>query len=203
MSMKIYLVRHGETDWNKERRLQGATDAPLNAYGKELAAITAKALEQIPFNVAFCSPLSRARETAKIIIGNRDIFLREDARLREISFGVKEGCSIPEAKETPDHPIYHFFHHPECFVPAEGGESFEDVRRRTGEFMKECILPLENQYDTVLIVAHGVANRCILNPLLGIPIEEFWKIYLNNCAVSVLSLENGVFRVLEEAKLYY
>ena len=68
--MIIYLFRHGETDWNKERRLQGHSDIPLNEFGRELAVKTAAALKEkgITFDRAFCSPLNRAFETAEIIV---------------------------------------------------------------------------------------------------------------------------------------
>ena len=65
--MKIYLIRHGETEWNKECRLQGQTDIELNEYGRELAAITSEALKDIPFEIIFHSPLNRAEETARIL----------------------------------------------------------------------------------------------------------------------------------------
>ena len=73
--MKIYLFRHGETDWNRQRRLQGQSDVPLNTFGIELAVKTAEALEQEGtfFDRAFSSPLSRALETARILVGGQDI----------------------------------------------------------------------------------------------------------------------------------
>ena len=176
--MKIYLVRHGETAWNQVRRFQGHEDIPLNAYGRELAKSTAKALKEIPFDAAFCSPLSRAKETAEIILGERRTVLKPD-------------------------PLYDFFYAPESFVPMKGGESFEDVYTRTAAFVKEKVLPLEGNCENLLIVAHGVANRSILNPILGIPVERFWEISLLNCAVSVLEVEGGALRVLEKGKTYY
>ena len=75
--MKIYLIRHGETDWNLEQRLQGATDIPLNENGLELARETAKGLQDVPFDVVYTSPLTRARQTAEIIRGHRNIPLIE------------------------------------------------------------------------------------------------------------------------------
>ena len=97
-TMKIYLVRHGETAWNQVRRFQGHEDIPLNAYGRELAKSTAEALKEIPFDAAFCSPLSRAKETAEIILGERRTALKPDERLMEIAFGEGEGRSILTAK---------------------------------------------------------------------------------------------------------
>ena len=61
--MKIYFVRHGETIWNKEKKIQGQSDIPLNEYGRELAYVTANALQDIPFDIVYSSPLIRAKET--------------------------------------------------------------------------------------------------------------------------------------------
>ena len=85
--MKIYLVRHGETDWNQAGLLQGQTDIALNAQGLEQAREAAERLKDVPFEIAFCSPLIRAKRTAEIIIGDRKITLTTDERLRELNFG--------------------------------------------------------------------------------------------------------------------
>lgn len=66
--MKLYLIRHGETDWNKEFKIQGSSDIELNEYGRELAFITREGLRHIPFDIAYTSPLKRAKETAEIIL---------------------------------------------------------------------------------------------------------------------------------------
>ena len=89
--MKIYLFRHGETDWNKARRLQGQSNIPLNPFGRELAMKTAEALQDISFDRAFSSPLSRAVETAQILLGDTQIPVITDHRLLEINFGDCEG----------------------------------------------------------------------------------------------------------------
>ena len=77
--MKIYLVRHGETDWNQAGLLQGQTDIALNAQGLEQAREAAERLKEVPFEIAFCSPLIRAKRTAETIIGDRKITLTTDA----------------------------------------------------------------------------------------------------------------------------
>ena len=89
--MKIYLVRHGETDWNQAGLLQGQTDIALNAQGLEQTHDAAERLKEVPFEIAFCSPLIRAKRTAEIIIGDRKITLTTDERLRELNFGPWEG----------------------------------------------------------------------------------------------------------------
>lgn len=201
--MLIYLMRHGETDWNKARRLQGQSDIPLNEYGIELAVKTAEALAEISFDTAFCSPLGRAEETARIVLGDRKTPLHRDARLKEINFGANEGICFDEAKRNPEDPLHDFFCRPECYLPPEGAETFAQVTGRGQSFLQEKIMPLEGSCSTVLMVAHGAFNRCLLNFIMGTPLKNFWQISLPNCAVSVLALEKGEFRVVEESRVYY
>ncbi len=200
--MKIYLVRHGETDWNRGEKLQGQSDVPLNEYGIQLARETAAALESVPFDLAFCSPLGRAVQTAEILIGSRDIPLCRDPRLMEMRFGVMEGVAFGDAKKDEKNPMYHFFHAPASYKPPEGAESFQQLYDRTAEFLKDRLLPAEHKYKNVLIAGHGAMNRSIINPLAGIDLAHFWQIRLPNCAVSLLSLENGKFSLLEESRIY-
>ena len=201
--MKIYLVRHGETDWNKMGRLQGQCDVQLNEYGISLAEKTADGLAGVPFDAAFSSPLCRAAETARIILGKRNTPLYLDDRLKEIGFGVMEAADYNLARQNKEHPVYKFFKTPADYQPPEGGESFERLYARSAEFLREKILPLEGKLETVLIVGHGAMNRSILNPLAGVPLEDFWRIAMPNCAVSLLSLESGRFIILEESRVFY
>ena len=89
--MKIYVLRHGETSWNRQRLLQGRSDVELNENGRKLAKETAEGMADIPFDLVFTSPLKRAKETAEIVLNGRDIPIVEDERIIEISFGVNEG----------------------------------------------------------------------------------------------------------------
>ena len=106
--MEIYIVRHGETLWNKERRCQGTIDINLNENGRELAVITGQALADTHFDVIYSSPLSRAYETACLIRGDRDIPVIKDDRLREICFGNMEGMCMDEMLKDPDSHFQHF-----------------------------------------------------------------------------------------------
>lgn len=201
--MKIYLFRHGETDWNKARRLQGQSDIPLNAFGRELAVKTAEALRETHFDRAFCSPLGRAVETAQILLEGRDVPLETDERLMEIHFGEYEGASFEAAKTDPEHPLYCFFCRPEQYVPPKEGESFRETMARAEAFLRERILPLEGECENVLIVAHGAFNRSLLSVVGSFSIDNFWRIALPNCAASILELQEGSFKILEESKVYY
>lgn len=208
--MIIYLMRHGETDWNKRGCFQGQVDVPLNDYGRELARITSEALKDVQFEAAFCSPLLRAVETAEIMLegrrvpnGHREIPLWMDERLKEFNFGAGEGSNIAQMRSDPTEPLYYLLNDPMNYVPPKGGETLEEIYKRSSSFMEERILPLEKQYETILIVAHGVMNRSIINPIAGIPTEDFWAIQMRNCTVSILSLVNGRFQVEDKGRIYY
>ena len=201
--MKIYLFRHGETDWNKARRLQGQSNIPLNPFGRELAMKTAEALQDISFDRAFSSPLSRAVETAQILLGDTQIPVITDHRLLEINFGDCEGREFDEAKRDSAHPLHNFFCHPDIYLPPEGAETLQTVIARSRDFLREQILPLEETCETILIVAHGAFNRCLLNSITHFPLERFWEIELPNCAASILSLEHGQFAIKTESIVYY
>lgn len=202
--MIIYLIRHGETDWNKAFRVQGQADIPLNNRGRELAESTAEALQHIPFEKIFSSPLGRALETARILRGDRSIPIETDNRLKEINFGVCEGMVAPPGDACPEEsPLSSFWKQPDTYFPPENGESFEALYARSADFLREKVLPLEHQLDTLLIAGHGALNRSILNPIAGIPLSDFWQIRLPNCAVSILSLQDGRLSLRESGRIYY
>ncbi len=201
--MKVYLVRHGETEWNSMRKLQGQTDIPLNNYGIELAEITAKALDDIDFDYIYSSPLIRAIQTAEILRGDRKLEIHTDDRMKEINFGTCEGDIIPRYTDEPVSPIWKFEFDTDNYIPAKGGETFGDIYLRSMEFFKECIMPLEGKCENVLMVGHGCFNRTLLNPIMGRPLRNFWEIKLDNCAVSIIEVTDGVAKVIEPGKKYY
>ena len=191
--MKIYLVRHGETDWNQAGLLQGQTDIALNAQGLEQAREAAERLKEVPFEIAFCSPLIRAKRTAETIIGDRKITLTTDERLRELNFGPWEGVDIRSIKDAASQP----FTNPGSYIPPVGAESFAQLYKRSGEFVDQVLLPLEGTYETVLVVAHGGVNRSILNLVLNIPVDDFWRVHMGNCATAILDCTDGKLSMLE------
>lgn len=203
--MKIYMIRHGETDWNTKRLLQGATDIPLNENGRALARETSKKLEDVSFDVIFSSPLSRAYETAEIMRGNRNIPIITDDRIKEICFGVFEGfCCGKEGYNIPDPNFPLFFSDPEKFVAGEGGETIIQLCERTTDFLKEIAGREEYQDKTVLVSTHGAAMRGLLSSLQITDLKDFWHGGVHkNCAVTILDVQNGEITILEENKVYY
>lgn len=201
--MKIYFVRHGETIWNKEKKIQGRSDIPLNEYGKELGMITADALKDIPFDIVYSSPLIRAKETAEILVKDRNLVIHEDNRLLEMSFGEGEGESLPEIHAHPEMKLHNFIHNPGEYTPPAGGETFEELYDRCKNFMEEIIIPAEKKYDTMLIVGHGALIRGMIHYINNRPSKDFWIVTHKNCSVTIADCIDGKLTLLDEAKIYY
>lgn len=203
--MDIYLIRHGETDYNKARRLQGVTDIPLNAYGIELAEKTAEGLKNVHFDRIYTSPLIRARKTAEIIRGDRKIEIIPTEGLREISFGEYEGLvHMGEERNIPDPDFHYFFDAPERYVTPPGGESLMHLRERTTAFVKKIMNDEANEGLTFLMASHGAAIRAILSGLQNLPVAQFWSGPVHkNCGVTKIHSEHGRFEIVFENRIYY
>ena len=201
--MKIYFIRHGETTWNKEKKIQGQSDIPLNEYGKELAHITAETIKDIPFDIVYSSPLIRAKETAEILVKDRNLEIHENPLLVEMSFGEGEGENLPEIHTHPEMKLHNFIHNPGKYTPPAGGETFEELYERCKTFIENYILPVENKYDSMLIVGHGALIRGMIHYINNRPSKDFWIVTHKNCSVTIADCINGKLTLLEEAKIYY
>lgn len=202
--MKLYLVRHGETDWNKARRIQGQADIPLNEFGRSLAVKTAAGLKEIPFAACYSSPLGRAVETAKLILAGRDVPVMTDGRIAEMAFGEWEGkCCSKEGWELPER-FHAFFNDPEHYEPAGGGEDFAQVRKRTGEFLTWLSTQKKYEGENILVATHGAALAGMLNYMKKKPLSEYWGQGVHkNCAVTEVQVTDGQFYILSENQTYY
>lgn len=204
--MKMYIIRHGQTPWNARKCLQGRSDVDLNENGIHLAELTGAALRDVPFDMVFTSPLIRAKHTAQCILAGREVPIVEDERLIEISFGIYEGCCYAEEnRQVPPQWIENFFHAPQDYVAALGGESLDDVERRTRDFMEDICDRKELQDKTILVSTHGCALRGLLNSIRESNREDYWHGGVSkNCAVSIVTCNRGEKPVLvEENHIYY
>lgn len=149
--MKLCLIRHGETAWNAEGRLQGWTDIPLNATGRAQAAATGRALAGIRFDAVFSSPLQRALHTAQAIVGSQPI--RQEADLRERHFGQLQG--LTRAEIAAQHPAVQAAlnsRRPDYQPP--GGESLQAFAARVGAVLQR-LHAQHAEGEQLLVVAHG------------------------------------------------
>ena len=181
----LYIIRHGKTDWNALHKLQGCNDIPLNEEGREMARAAAQEYRDVHFDICFCSPLIRARETAELLLEGREVPIIIDERLREMSFGIYEGAE--NTFSIPDCPINVLFWHPEQYTDIpEGAESLEELYARTGDFLENTAKPLLDEGKDLLIVGHGAMNSSILCQVKGIPVKDFWSAGIENCKLKQL-----------------
>jgi len=175
----LYILRHGITEWNEEKRLQGRTDIPLNEKGRQMARDAAEEYKDVHFDVCYASPLIRAKETAELVIGDRNIPIIYDDRLKEIGFGEYEGSV--GAFKIEGSSIRKFFKAPEEYIPDKGGESLEELFARTGEFLNEVVYKDLKEGKDVLIVGHGAMNSSIICQVLGRSVDRLWEMGIENC----------------------
>ena len=182
--MKIYLVRHGETEWNVLRRVQGSMDAPLTENGIQQAKNVAKRLAKVDFAAAFASPQMRAYRTAeKIVAEHPTITLQKEPSLREFSFGDWEGHKLDEMhlEETDKWDCYQKT--PSLFTAPHG----DCMIARVAESKAVVDRLLENHWgQNVLCVTHGYAIRIFMAAALGIPLESTRFFMAGNTAVSII-----------------
>lgn len=204
--MMLYIVRHGETDWNREHRVQGHTDIPLNDYGRRLAQETAEGMKELQIDLGYTSPLLRARETAQIILAGRDVELIEDGRICEIGFGRYEGMYCGGEHRSPESDAFNrFFRDTAAYEPPEGAESVEDLYGRTGDFLTELCRREELEDKNILISTHGAAMTALLNRIKGnVSTAYFWKDEVPpNCSVTMVKGEKGKLTVEREGVIFY
>lgn len=202
--MELYIMRHGETLWNRQGLVQGSSDIELTEYGVELAEETAKgfAKQGIHFDDIFTSPYKRAVKTACCIAKNDGITPVIVDDLREMNFGMYEGKSLSELVKT-DENFGYCFHEPSRFVADETGESFETVEQRIRGFIESHLLPLEQDRTCVLVVCHGAIIRTFFKVINDMKLDDFWKVKQPNCCVNHFHLEQGKLSLVERNILYY
>ncbi len=196
--MLVYFFRHGETMWNREKRIQGSTPhIDLTDNGVRLAEATRDgfAARGIRFDCAYTSPLRRAAHTAEIIAGDVCPIIADD-RLREMGFGKYEGTRIGDGLWADDN-IRRMFTDTDNYVPPPGAESLEAVAARIRDFLENEIAPLEGRCETVLAVSHGGAMRSLVRLIRHLPAADYWRGRQPNCCVHVVNVENGEFSLEE------
>lgn len=184
----IYMVRHGETEWNAAHRMQGWSDIPLDEKGREQAYFAAKKFEHIPLDAIYTSPLKRAADTAAIIRGGRDIPLTWEKGLIEINLGRWDGHR-PEEMDTLYPGQYDLWRTKPGEVHIDGGETFADVQNRAYAAFRRIVQ--KEKGKTVLLVSHMGCLSTILFRIAGYPLNDLWKHPIGNCALCEVDVDDG------------
>jgi broad specificity phosphatase PhoE len=184
-SLRLYVVRHGETAENVHMRYLGTRDEPLTETGWKQAIQAAEALSRIPIRAVISSPMRRAADTAGQIQRACGVELRLDARLAEGSFGRWEGLSRAEVLGlgSPDAELLERWESDSSCAPP-GGESIEDVQKRVISLVEE--LKSEFPASSVTIVSHVGPIKALLAAALGVPLQASRRLFLDPGTISVV-----------------
>ncbi|WP_341529067.1 histidine phosphatase family protein [Nostoc sp. UHCC 0302] len=191
--VRLLLVRHGETEWNRQTRFQGQIDVPLNDNGRQQAQKAGEFLQEVAIDFAVSSPMLRPKETAEIILKQHpSVELELQNGLREIGHGLWEGKLETEIEQEFSGELHRW-----RTVPAEvqmpEGENLQQVWERSVAAWQSIVqAALSKQHKTVLVVAHDATNKTLLCHVLGLSLKNFWNFRQGNGAVSVIDYPSGL-----------
>ena len=182
--LRLVLVRHGQTDANLNRVLQGQSDGELNATGSRQAEELGRHLKDFRIDQIIASPMRRAQDTAAAIARHHQLAVKTSPLIVEWNCGALDGVPAEVFRkklQESDVPLSSF--------RPEGGETLREVQQRATAFLSELIASYQNQ--TVLVCSHGDFMRALVSLLLQISIEEASGIYFDNASYSILEFESG------------
>lgn len=187
---KIFLIRHGETDWNKKLIFRGRSDVRLNAKGLEQARLLSQSLGIYPIKVIYSSPLSRALETARVISSYFNLSVKKIEELTDLNFGEWEGKSFREVEKNY-REIYHKWLKSPHQLRIPGGESLLEVKKRAVEALNQ--IAKKNVGRNIVIVTHRVVCKVLLCAILDLGNSHFWKIKQDTCALNIIEYNKGEY----------
>ena len=185
----LYLTRHGETEWNLEKRMQGFKDSPLTQKGRQNARDLGHRLRNVPLDHLYVSPIGRVQETVRMMNLDPSIPVTIDERLREMHMGTWEGRTAAEIEMA--HPLAHaaFWQTPHAYIP-ESGESFDEVRERILSFLER--LAVHAEHENILIVTHGIFLNILLTHLQQKPFATLWDPqFIHGTSLTIVTYQDG------------
>lgn len=195
--LRLYIVRHGETEFNVQKRMQGRMDSPLSQRGIEHAKALGEHLKVIHFLKLYSSPSPRAYRTAELIKGDRELEIISEDRLREINLAHWEGKTKMELEKLYPEEYHVFWNEPHRYKPMEG-DSFQQVQDRAIEFLN--MLAAQNPEGNILIVTHSVVIKTIIAYYKGYSMEKLWAPPLiQDTSVTILEVEQHEARLVVTA----
>lgn len=191
---RFYLVRHGQTYWNKENRMQGQHETDLTPLGEEQAVALGKHLKEVVFDKVYSSPQRRALKTTELIIGDRNLTIEKDDALKEILMGDWQGLLIDDIKKQFPEEIDLFWNHPEKYQ-RETCETYGQVRERAAAFMER--IASENPGKNILVVTHGALLKTLYTYLKYQQISEIARaVHPLSTAAAIVEKKDGMWNVV-------
>ena len=176
--MRIWFVRHGETEWNRTKRYQGHSDIPLNETGRRQAQETAALLANEPLMAVYASDLSRAVETAEAVAQPHGLQVQQNSALRELHFGLWEGLRYEQIMEKWADELSLMYEDPERGRAPEG-EGFSDLAKRAWPAL-QAIREAHQEEEAIAVVAHGGTIRVLLCLLQEKSLQQLWDVAIEH-----------------------
>ncbi len=191
--MRLVLIRHGQTDWNKEYRVQGQADLSLNESGRAQAEAIASFLKDEPVEAIYSSPLARALETARVIERSHQIDTIADDKLRELDVGEVDGLYYPSLKtEYPD--FFKAWTIDPASIRWPGGESLPELQERVWDAVQGIIS--RNHTRSVVITSHFFVLLTLLCKILDLSLSDFRKLNISVASISVVEFVGDKARLV-------
>lgn len=181
MTTTVLLIRHGETDWNRQKVFRGTRDVPLNGNGVQQARLLADALRERPIGAAYTSPLSRATRTAEVVLDGRGVVAVVDERLTDFCYGEWQGLQEAEVARRWPREFELWSTRPHEVRPP-GGSTLQEVSDAAFEAMEQAAARHEG--ETVALFAHRVVNKLLVLAALGLGVDRFPFVRQDNCCVT-------------------
>ena len=189
---RVILVRHGETDWNREEIFRGRADPPLNKKGQNQAEAAGRAISAFKVSAVYSSPLNRSLETAKNIAKFHNLPVKEMEGFIDIDFGKWQGLTHKNVKKLYPGLYQRWLEEPRKVI-MPGGESLDNVRKRSFAALKEILQKDKN--GLAVVVSHRVVNKILICAILGLDNSSFWNIRQDNCALNIFEFRKNKFVV--------
>jgi alpha-ribazole phosphatase/probable phosphoglycerate mutase len=183
MGCRIYLVRHGETEWNASLKYQGQTDVPLSEVGRKQAVLLGKRLAASKFDGFYASDLTRAYETAEIISTYHNQQIKRIPALREINFGLWEGLDYKEIRGKYPEEIKQWWNEP-LLARIPGGETMDEMINRTITALRTIVE--SHSKGNIAVISHGGVIRSIVGTILGMDMNKYWRLRLDNACLNII-----------------
>lgn len=191
---RLFLTRHGETEWNKEARMQGWGDSPLTPLGMKQGEWLRDRMIETQIDVIYTSPLGRAYRTAETIRGDRDIKIIESDGLKEIRLGRWEGLSQDEIQKKDMMNYFYFWNEPLKYVPTFNGETFGQVMDRSHNSISDILR--KEKGKNILIVTHTVTLKAYLCKLQNREIETIWDPpFIKQTSLTEIEFDEESFKI--------
>ena len=200
--IRLYITRHGQTEWNTQKRFQGHKDSELTSLGEMQALWLSERLKVFEIQKVYSSPIKRASRTAGILVGDRGIDIERVDGLKEMNFGVWEGMNEERLKREYPVQFHDFWNNPHKYVPVEG-ETYDQVKARVVYELENIIKRHYGKDNSILIVVHGVVLKLLLSHIEGTRLEQLWDPpYIHPTSLSIVEYdEKHGFSVVEKADI--